>query len=995
MSNPAKKTKVHALIIGINDYREKILLTGNLVFPRLGGCINDAKNVLQYLQSDPSLELDVLELYDQMATKPAIMHAFRNHLAKAGKDDVVFLFYSGHGAVEMADETIWDDPRLECLVCYYEHPHSPDFLLADKELRILLKELYDKTQAHIVTIFDCCHSGDNTREVAAAVEGITAVKKQIDHIFPARRWEEFAFAGQFAASQFAGKNMNEVIAQAPHIQMAAAERDEAALEVNGSGVLTSHVLNILRACGGNLTYRDLHSRVRNMLKYRFVQKPKVYAPDTNLDLLERGFLLKDVDPTVSSANMVYNKSKGWRIDRGILHGVAQGLTNVLVTADGETNTFPIGTTELDAAQVKDVFGLDKNKAYLVKLSGLATQLIRLELVNKDFFMDEFMQVVEAVNAPENAAYTALEDDPTRADFSLLLWRGMVYLTLPGDHFRPLFRPIRFTKTDDEGNEERNPDAVKELVQALRHISEWALLQRMENTSGEVLDAGALEVNCYRADAEENEVPLVFDKKNTAKVEYEAVTGGSKKWGGRVRIEMKNTTAHTKLYVAALYLSSDFGATPRLLEPLVAELEAGKTKTLRDHRGGFIRISPSDRTYWYNVPSNTDTLKFIFSTEPFEVTGLEKNGLPEPWNPDSLERFRSLEGQAKGFQVDDELEASPKLSGWNALTYHFDFQNPTYNAVHSRHIADMLSADEELAHFATGLYFEHGKKGGLDAGLSVIESEMEVAEKGFVWNTTLTAANKWAGLWRHRHYKKMVKRHPELPRFVSEGDSWFQHPLLKDIINYVGEKFPVYCLAEAGDTIENYLKKGDMFRAIEEVEPAGFLLSGGGNDILGESMRDFLRPVNDPAPEGENPAHFFNDDFEKAIQNVLKHYRSIFEYLQNTRPDMKIFVHGYDYPQPLVPGSKKRGWIGRYFDERSILRPLDRTNAVHYMMDEFNTRLGALASEFAGQVEYIDLRRCVKDNQWDDEIHPTDEGYGEVALRFIERISGAVNGGISK
>jgi hypothetical protein len=989
MSENAKKTKVHALIIGINDYRENVLLAGNLIFPRLSGCINDANNILQYLESDPSLDLNVRKLYDKAATKPAIIDAFRTHLSKAGKDDVVFIYYSGHGAVEHADEKIWMDPRLECLVCHYEKPHSPDFLLADKELRILLKELYDKTKAHIVTIFDCCHSGDNTREIAAATEGIVAVKRQIDHQFPQRKWEEFVFAGQFKPEQFAGKSMNLVIDQAPHIQIAAAEKDEAALEVNGSGVLTSYLLNSLRACGGNLTYRDLHSRIRNQLKYRFVQKPKVYAPDTSLDLLEKGFFKKDVDTAANTANMVYNKSKGWRIDRGTLHGVAAGVTNVVVTADGETNTFAVGETDLDAAQVKDVFGLDKNKAYLVKLSGLATQTIRVELVNKDFFMDEFMQVVEAITKPENAAYVALEDDPKKADYSLLLWRDMLYLTKPGDHFRPLFRPIHFTKTDDDGNEEPNPKALPTLMKALRHISEWTLLQRMENNSGEVLDAGALSVKCFRTHADGSEKPLDFDKNKKAKVEYEAIVGGSKKWGGKVRIEMKNTTQNTKLYVAALYLQADFGATPRLMEPLVAEIEPGQTKTLQDHKSGYLRMSLDDRLYWYNVPNSTDTLKFIVSTEPFEVTGLEKNSLPEPWNPDLLERTRSLEGQAKGFAVDEEDE-TPQLSGWNALTYHFDFQNPAFNAVKKKDVVAMLKENDELAHFATGLYFKHGKKGGLDAGLSTIELAEDVAEKGFAWDATLSIANGIAGTWRRRRYKKMARRNPDLPRFVSEGDSWFQHPMLKDIIDYVGEKFPVYCMAEAGDTIENYLKEGEMFKAIEEVKPKGFLLSGGGNDILGESMVNFLQKQFDDAPEGEMPDRFFNQDFENALGSVINNYRSIFNYLKKNYPEMKVFTHGYDYPRPLAPGTKK-GWIGKYFDQFGILRSGDRSHAVHFMMDEFNKRLEALTAEYPGQVEYINLRQRVRDDQWDDEIHPTDEGYGEVGLKFIERIVGAVDG----
>lgn len=983
MPKKATPTNVYALIIGINDYREDILLAQKVVFPKLSGCINDAQNILQYLQSDASLKVNALELYDRMATKPVIIDAFRTHLAQATNDDVVFLFYSGHGGVEAADTTVWGDPHLECLVCYYDHGHSPDFLLADKELRILLKELHDKTKAHIVTIFDCCHSGDNTRELFAGTPDTK--RKQIDFTFPKRQWNEFIFSNQFQAAQFVGKNMNQVIPQAPHIQIAAAERDEAALEVGGHGVLTTYLLKSLKACGGNVTYRDLHSRIRNQVKYLFAQKPKMYAPDQSLKLLEGGFLKKDVRSDVTSANLVYNKKVGWRIDRGILHGVVEGLTSVHIQADGESMTFPVGKTELDGAAVPGVFGLEK-KDYIVSLSGLSRQTLRLQLVNKDATKQEVQTVMEQLVAPENAAFIALEDDPGKADYSLVIWRGMYYLTAPDDLFRPLFRPIHYKDPEDDS---LKPDASKMLVRVLRHISEWSMIKQLENTGQEVLDKNALQIKFSRILPDGQEVPMSFDTNRTADIEYEPMTGGSKKWGGKIRIEMTNTTKNTKLYAGVLYLDGGFGHTPRLLEPLVAELAPGQSKVVRDHLSGFLRLSFDDVHKWYNRPSFTDSLKFIVSTQPFEVLGLEKKSLPEPLTPETARSIEELEGKKGGIDLDEEESFKPSLSGWNAQTYHLKFHNPEFNKVSQADVTQMLETGEELAHFAVGLYFQHGKTGGLDASLVATETAEEPAEKGFVWNTTLAAANKWAGFWRHRHYKKMAKRFPDKPRFVSEGDSWFQHPLLKDIIDNLGEFYPVYCLAEAGDTIENYLKEGDMFKAFEEINPAGFLLSGGGNDILGESMRGFLSKIFDDAPEGEKPARFFNEAYEKAMENVINNYRIIFNYLRKHRPEMKIYIHGYDYPRPLPTGMKK-GWIGKYFDEFGIFRNGDRSHAVHFMMDEFNNRLAALAGEFKGEVEYIDLRQTVADTQWDDEIHPNDDGYREVSLKFVQRIEATMN-----
>jgi hypothetical protein len=105
--------------------------------------------------------------------------------------------------------------------------------------------------------------------------------------------------------------------------------------------------------------------------------------------------------------------------------------------------------------------------------------------------------------------------------------------------------------------------------------------------------------------------------------------------------------------------------------------------------------------------------------------------------------------------------------------------------------------------------------------------------------------------------------------------------------------------------------------------------------------------------------------------------------------MKIFVHGYDYPKPLATGTKGMSWLGKYFDEVKILRPGDRTAATHYMMMKFNEKMSELAAGFPGQVYYIDVRTTVHDDQWDDEIHPNDEGFREVSLKFLQRIQAAL------
>jgi metacaspase-1 len=59
-----------------------------------------------------------------------------------------------------------------------------------------------------------------------------------------------------------------------------------------------------------------------------------------------------------------------------------------------------------------------------------------------------------------------------------------------------------------------------------------------------------------------------------------------------------------------------------------------------------------------------------------------------------------------------------------------------------------------------------------------------------------------------------------------------------------------------------------------------------------------------------------------------------------------------------------------------------------MMDGFNQRLLATSGPFE-KVHYLDLRNIVQPNEWYDEIHPTDEGYQRVSLRFIQKIASLV------
>ena len=983
------KTTVYALFVGINQYEANVIIDRIAVFPALGGCVNDVKAVQDQLAQDTSIDLKAVTLADQQATKTNIIKGFEEHLGKAGPDDVILFYYSGHGTVEKADTNVWtseSDGRLEGIVCYYNEGESGKFLLSDKELRYMLAELYAKTQAHIVTIFDCCHSGDNTR--AALGEPVIKKRPQFRSgfiTFPQRRWEDFLFSKKYPADYFRGKGIDEVFPPGRYVQLSACESNESALETRGHGVLTAHLLDALKQTGGNITYRDLASRIRNQTKHLFEQRPRLYTPNNAVDLADSGFLKKPVGATAAQGQLLYNQAGEYRLDRGILQHVEPGVTTVTARGtNGQPVTGRVSSAELDSAVVEfsreAVMNLPRT-AQSVTLANLSNRVVRVQLVNKDL-PDEYLRpLLEALNQPENSAYFAFEDDETRADYSLILWRGMAYFVRPNDLFRPLILPV---KTAEKG-------APEKISGQLRHISQWKFTEELKNDTPAPLPANNLKVEFFTVAADGvTETPLAAMQNGEVHIDLHQrpnPNDSGQRWAASLKVKITNQ-GDSDLYVATPYCSYDFSCdTSALLDPSVVMLEKGESKWLRDHKNSLINFKLNDTVRLFNWPESVETLKFLFSVVPFEnITALELAALPAP--TDLIKK--------RGSMSDDEEEVrgskSQKLDNWNSLDFKIILNNPLYNRVNKGELESLFSSenaaaggDADLAHFMTGLYFE--KTSGLDGELTLKNGiEADGDKGGFWWNTLLAGANKWTGYWRNHAYDSAVKATPDRPRLLSEGDSWFQHPTIADIIDHVSKFYPVHCLAAAGDTIRNWAREGKIFEAIAEYQPSVLLLSGGGNDILGDSMVNFLADQYDDAPEGEKFERFFSQVFLPELDAIAEEYRTIFSFLDANYPQVQVLVHGYDYPRPLPSDSTKTSWLGKYLTQKKILRPKDRTAAVHYMMDQFNERLAKVAAEYPNQVHYINVRGVARDDQWSDEIHPNADGFQDISQRFIIKIN---------
>lgn len=981
------KPTLHALIIGINTYDENVRINGQYLFRSLQGCVRDAQALHEWLKQDDSFELKATTLYDNNATKANIVKAFEEELTKAQPGDSILIFYSGHGAVEEADQAVWTDEsdgRLEGLVCYYQQGDSGTFVLADKELRYLINRI-SKPGVHVAALFDSCHSGDSTR--AALNDDL--VKKQAFVTFKQRNWDDFIFSGELKPADFAGKKVEEIIPEGRHVQLAAAESNESAIEATiGSfrhGVFGYHLLEILRETQGHISYADLCNRIRNRIRYRFGQRIKIYTPREYMDLQDSGFLQKGLpDVSMSFGAVDYNEENDeYRLNRGILNRVVSGKTRVKVTgSSGEPLEGVVRQADLTTSEVM-FDGTTKSKlarnSMQAAIEGLAGRALRVCMVSKDLLPGEGEALQKTLFNMENQDFILEESEPMKADYLLVAGAGMYYLTKPQDG---LFQPVTMPVYADEKT------AAQDILKQLKQIAQWHFTLELKNETGTAIPTGLIQLEF--TDDKGIAIPLQGEVLPVDPPRTGTTAAGTPVFRRPTRLRITNTSTQD-LYVAPLLLM-DYGCLATLITNPDGNrpIEPGHSEELEINLGvktPYMPLGLDQTTRLFNRPFSSSTLKFIISTEP--ITGIASLDLKAlPTMDDFMSKTRSADQSKGNWDTSDQSQTLP-IGGWNALNIEIRVNNPLYNRVNMEEINQYVDPNSAkvnpyLAHFFSGIYFEKGDsasqglvlRDGVDGGL-----EKSISFMG----TLLFGANSWSSFWRRRHYTRMKESFPDRPVIVSEGDSWFQHPLLDDIIDNIGQEYPVYCLAAAGDTIRNYYDSGDVIKAVQEVKPALLLLSGGGNDILGDNMPNYLQAFTD-GTEGEHAERFFNEAFEAELADIMGLYQKLFDHFKAERPDMPILVHSYDFPRPRAANAGKwRNWLGQYFDQYNISRPNDRASAVHYMINEFNRRLKDLVAQYSGQVYHIDERAMVSDGQWDDEIHPDNNGFRNVSAKFLEKI----------
>ena len=149
-SEPASQS--WALLVGINNYADPSI-------PDLRGAVNDVKLMVQLLTGKNGYGFpseNVFQLLNENATLAAFKKTFDSLASKAGKNDVVLIYFAGHGSRARDRNGDESDGWDETLIFHDSRTgDTPD--LVDDVFHEMLLRLYQNT-TNIVLVFDAAGS---------------------------------------------------------------------------------------------------------------------------------------------------------------------------------------------------------------------------------------------------------------------------------------------------------------------------------------------------------------------------------------------------------------------------------------------------------------------------------------------------------------------------------------------------------------------------------------------------------------------------------------------------------------------------------------------------------------------------------------------------------------------------------------------------------------------------------------------------------------------
>ncbi len=292
------------------------------------------------------------------------------------------------------------------------------------------------------------------------------------------------------------------------------------------------------------------------------------------------------------------------------------------------------------------------------------------------------------------------------------------------------------------------------------------------------------------------------------------------------------------------------------------------------------------------------------------------------------------------------------------------------------------------------------------------SETQLTRISNANNGMIGTLNRISSAKRIKRFKARIKKLEAGENYTiiyAEGDSWFQFPVLvTDIIDWLSKnrKYIIYSDAYGGDWLTNIVYESQYVPALSLYKPGYFLISGGGNDLLGNSRlaimvsKDYNQPkYGDPSLISDDTlTQFQKEMIMKAQNHITKEFYAILwaikaQYLllfrqiyarESTQKNLITITQGYDYAIPgirprwpiLVPVrsivNKMVGngcWLEMPLKLRGIFdRELQRALIIAFIY-EFNQVFISIATDpDFKNIYHVDCRDLADRNDWYDELH---------------------------
>lgn len=243
------------------------------------------------------------------------------------------------------------------------------------------------------------------------------------------------------------------------------------------------------------------------------------------------------------------------------------------------------------------------------------------------------------------------------------------------------------------------------------------------------------------------------------------------------------------------------------------------------------------------------------------------------------------------------------------------------------------------------------------------------------------------------YRDGKKARPSAVGMLLEGDSWFAFPmwLRTNIANELINTFQTHIvpldLSKSGDEARQMLcgeQFAKMYRLLadEQLRFDCILFSGGGNDMVSTNFPVLLRDYQ----QGMTWEDCLNlSRFSRRLQEIENAYRDLADLRDDYQPNAWVFTHSYDYAIPSGKGVRilgieaAGGWVQKVMNARRIPKKMQQ-EILDQMLARFDDMLIRL-EQTSTKWRHVRTQGTLKDNEWEDELHPTSAGFKKVTAKF--------------